>query len=53
VLGLCGVVPLGVAFGIRALTQIGESPQKGKGLAIAGLCLSGLWLVVAVLRFAG
>jgi hypothetical protein len=53
VLGLCGAVPLGVIFGIRALTQIGESPQKGKGLAIAGLCLNALWIVVLALRFAG
>jgi Domain of unknown function (DUF4190) len=53
VLGLCGAVPLGIIFGIRALTQIGDSPQKGRGLAISGLCLCALWLVVLVMRFAG
>lgn len=52
VLGLCGVVVLAVIFGIRALTQIGDSPQKGKAWAIAGLCLCLLWLIVLVLQLA-
>jgi Domain of unknown function (DUF4190) len=52
VLGLCGALPLTIIFGIRALMQIGDSPQKGKALAISGLCQSVLWLVVLILRFA-
>jgi hypothetical protein len=27
-----------------ALTRLRQRPQRGKGLAIAGLCLSGVWL---------
>jgi hypothetical protein len=32
VLGLGGAVPLAIVFGIRALTQIGDRPQKGRVL---------------------
>jgi hypothetical protein len=52
VLGVCGGLVLGVVFGIRALIQIGETRQKGKSLAIAGIALSVAWiaaLVVAIL----
>lgn len=45
VLGLLSIVPLGVIFGIIALAKISGRPQKGKGLAIAGLCLSGVWVL--------
>jgi hypothetical protein len=45
VLGLLGVVLLGVIFGIIALKRIGRLRQKGKGFAVAGLVLSGVWLV--------
>jgi hypothetical protein len=45
---LIGIV-LSVVFGIIALVRIHDRPQRGKGLAIAGLVLSGLW----VLLFAG
>ena len=45
VLGLLGGVLLSVIFGIVALTKLRDRPQRGKGLAIAGLCLSGAWLV--------
>ncbi|MBO0817304.1 MAG: DUF4190 domain-containing protein, partial [Actinobacteria bacterium] len=45
VLGLVGGVLLSVIFGIVALTKLRGRPQRGKGLAIAGLCLSGVWLV--------
>lgn len=44
VLGLLGGVLLSVIFGIVALTKLRNRPQRGKGLAIAGLCLSGVWL---------
>jgi hypothetical protein len=53
VFGLIGGVLLSVIFGILALVQIRKQPQGGKGLALAGLTLSGLWLaligVVAVI----
>jgi hypothetical protein len=51
VLGLIGGALLSVIFGIIALGKIRQQPQRGKGLAIAGLCLSGAWVVglVAVL----
>jgi hypothetical protein len=51
VLGLIGVALLSVIFGIVALSKIRHRPQRGKCFAIAGLCLSGVWVVgiVAVL----
>jgi hypothetical protein len=45
VLGLIGGVLLSVIFGIVALNKLRDRPQRGKGLAIAGLCLSGVWVV--------
>lgn len=48
VLGLFAVVPAGVVFGIVALVRIGRTRQRGKGLAVAGLVLSGLWLLTAM-----
>lgn len=45
VLGLVGGVLLSIIFGIVALNKLRHRPQRGKGLAIAGLCLSGAWLV--------
>ena len=46
VLGLVGFVVLSVIFGIVALNKLRDRPQRGKGLAIAGLCLSGVWVVI-------
>lgn len=43
-----GIIPicfLGIIFAIVALVQISKSRQKGKGLAIAGLVLSALWII--------
>lgn len=46
--GLCGGV-LGAIFGLVALSQIRRTGQKVKGLAIAGLSISGAWvLLIAV-----
>ncbi len=45
IFGIIAIVPLGIVFGIVALTRIPRTHEKGKGLAIAGLILSGLWLV--------
>jgi Domain of unknown function (DUF4190)/Septum formation len=46
ILGLLGVVILSVVFGIAALVRIRKRPQRGKGLAITGLVLSGVWILV-------
>ena len=43
--GICGGV-LGAIFGFIALSQIRRTGQKGKGLAIAGLSISGAWVLV-------
>jgi hypothetical protein len=48
VLGLVGVVLLSVIFGIIALRQIPRRRQRGRGLAIAGLAVSGGWVVLLV-----
>jgi Domain of unknown function (DUF4190)/Septum formation len=49
VLGLLTIVLLSVIFGIVALQRIKRLGQRGRGLAIAGLALSGVWLVVIVI----
>jgi nitrite reductase/ring-hydroxylating ferredoxin subunit len=51
VLGLLGGVLLSVIFGVVALNKLRYRRQRGKGLAIAGLCLSGVWVagIAAVL----
>jgi Domain of unknown function (DUF4190)/Septum formation len=49
VFGIIGGILLSVGFGIAALVKIRGNPQlRGKGMAIAGLILSGLWLVVGI-----
>ena len=48
VLGLISVCLLGIIFGIVALSKIRRVPQRGKGLAIAGICLSGVWIAGAI-----
>jgi len=45
VLGLVGGALLSVIFGVVALNKLRNRPQRGKGLAIAGLCLSGVWVL--------
>ena len=54
ILGILGGVPLSVIFGIIALNQIKRSRQGGRGMAIAGLVLSGLWtlLIIAIVVLA-
>ncbi|GAA1263981.1 hypothetical protein Psi02_59740 [Planotetraspora silvatica] len=53
VFGIIGGVLFSIIFGIVALVQIGRRGDKGKGLAIAGLILSGLWIVLVALLFIG
>jgi Septum formation/Domain of unknown function (DUF4190) len=49
VFGIIGGILLSVIFGIVALRRIRTRNLKGRGLAIAGLVLSGLWtLLIAV-----
>ncbi|WP_410622114.1 septum formation family protein [Amycolatopsis sp. cmx-8-4] len=48
VCGLLGLVPLGVGLGIRALIRTGRSGRPGRGLAIAGLTLSVIWLGLGI-----
>jgi hypothetical protein len=48
VFGLIGGVLLSVVFGIIALHRISRRGLRGKGLAIAGLVLSGLWTLLIV-----
>lgn len=49
VLGLLGVVILSVIFGFVALSRIKRLGQQGRGFAIAGLVLSGLWVLLIIL----
>jgi len=44
VFGILPICFLGIIFAIVALVQTSKSGQKGKGMAIAGLVLSVLWL---------
>lgn len=59
VLGLIGVSPLGLIFGLIALPKTGRLRQRGRRLAIAGIVLSCCWallsiyLITAVLPSAG
>jgi hypothetical protein len=47
VVSLLCLAPLGLIFGIVALLQISKKGQRGKGLAIAGISVSGVVLVLA------
>jgi Domain of unknown function (DUF4190) len=46
--GIVGGVLLSAIFGFTALSQIRRRGQKGRGLAIAGLVLSGVWMCVFI-----
>jgi Septum formation/Domain of unknown function (DUF4190) len=48
ILGVVGAWLLSVIFGAVALGQIRRTGQSGRGMAIAGLVLSGIWAVVTV-----
>ena len=46
VLGILGGIILSVIFAILALVQIRKNHQRGRGLAIAALVISAMWIVV-------
>jgi hypothetical protein len=48
VFGIISGILLAVIFGIIALVQIPKKNQKGKGMAVAGLILAGLWTLLWV-----
>ncbi|MET0713087.1 MAG: DUF4190 domain-containing protein [Jiangellaceae bacterium] len=48
VFGIISGILLAVIFGIIALVQIPKKNQKGKGMAIAGLVLAGVWTLIWV-----
>jgi len=52
VTGICGffcVTPLvSIGLGIAALSDISKTGRPGKGMAIAGIVLSGLWIALIV-----
>lgn len=48
VLGILPGIVLGMVFGIVALVQTRTSGESGRGLAIAGIVLSGLWTVAGI-----
>ena len=56
----CGIVisPLGIIFGFVALSQIKQTGEEGRGLALAGirvgaasLALTVIWIIVAISVF--
>ncbi|MGV9836575.1 DUF4190 domain-containing protein [Nocardia niigatensis] len=49
--GLLGLVFLALPFGLIALAQIRARGQQGRGLAIAGLVISGAWAAAAAAVF--
>ncbi|MGE5827137.1 MAG: DUF4190 domain-containing protein [Micromonosporaceae bacterium] len=52
VLGICGGPLLSVIFGIIALRQIRRTGQQGRGMAIAGLVLSAVWVLAIAIGVA-
>lgn len=48
IFGIIGGVLLSVIFGIVALNKTKDGRQGGRGMAIAGLVLSGLWVIGGV-----
>jgi putative regulator of septum formation len=53
VLGILGVVIAAVPLGVIGLTRTKGGVRKGRGMAIAGLVLSGAWFVVIMIVAAG
>ena len=49
IFGILGGILFSVIFGIVALVQIRKRGQTGRGLAIAGLTLSGCWVLLIII----
>jgi hypothetical protein len=45
--GICAI--LGVIFGLVALNRIGNTQRAGRGMAIAGTVIGGVWLVITII----
>ncbi|MFI0368249.1 septum formation family protein [Actinomadura sp. 1N219] len=52
VTGLCGLILLAIGFAIAALVQAGRRGERGKGLAVGALVVSGAWVVAAAVALA-
>ncbi|WP_283134863.1 DUF4190 domain-containing protein [Rhizohabitans arisaemae] len=50
--GIVGLVPVALILGVLALRQVRRLGDRGRGVAIAGLAVSGLWVLVYLLVFA-
>jgi hypothetical protein len=48
ILGPVGGLVLGLVFGIIALSDIKRTGQRGRGLAIAGVALSSVWIFLVI-----
>jgi hypothetical protein len=46
VLSFCGSVPLSLIFGLVALRQIRRKGGRGRGFAVAGLAITGAWMLL-------
>jgi hypothetical protein len=46
-IGICAI--LGVVFGLVALNRIGTTRRGGRGMAIAGTVIGGIWLVITII----
>jgi hypothetical protein len=49
VLAFCGLGLLSIVFGILALVQCRKTGQKGRGMAITGMILTGAWVAIGVI----
>jgi hypothetical protein len=48
VLGIIAIFPLGIIFGIIGITRTKLGIRRGRGMAIAGIILSSLWVALLV-----
>jgi hypothetical protein len=53
VFSIIGAVPASIVLGIIALRRIGRHGERGRGLAVASLIVSALWVVIIGLGIAG
>jgi hypothetical protein len=46
-IGICAI--LGLIFGLVALNRIGSTRRGGRGMAIAGTVIGGVWLAITII----